>query len=142
MITTEVRQRIVEETMTWINTPYHHMADVKGHGVDCGLLLVRVYVDMGLAPAFDPRPYDAQWFLHRDEERYLEWIKRYCDKVDVAQPGDIAVYRFGRCAAHGAIVISDTMMIHAYEPAGRVEMRERWAPMPHGKLDSLWTVRT
>jgi cell wall-associated NlpC family hydrolase len=135
------RKAVVDEAMSWVGTPYHHLGDVKGAGVDCAMILVRVYCDLGLAPVFDPRPYAAQWYLHRDEERYLAWIERYCDRVDYAQPADIALYRVGRCAAHGAIVISDSLMVHAYAPAGAVELRERWAPLSHAKLDSLWAPR-
>jgi cell wall-associated NlpC family hydrolase len=80
--------------------------------------------------------------MHRSEERYLEWIKKYCDPVEKALPADIALYRFGRCAAHGAIVLDDNLMLHAYSPALVVEIRERRAPLQHGTLDSLWTVRT
>jgi cell wall-associated NlpC family hydrolase len=142
MITDEMREKIVTEAKTWVGTRYHHLADIKGHGVDCAMLLIRVYCGLGLAPAFDPRPYETQWYFHHSEEKYLEWIKKYCDPVERGLPGDIEVYRFGRCAAHGTIIISEDMMIHAYQPARVVEVRERWAGIPHGKLDSIWTVRT
>lgn len=137
----EWREKVVKEAMTWLGTPYHHLGDVKEAGVDCAMLLVRIFCDLGLAPMFDPRPYPVQWYFHHEEEIYLEWIAKYCDRIDIAKPGDIAVYRFGRCAAHGAIIISDNLMIHAYQPAEMVEMKERWAPLRHGKLDSLWTVK-
>lgn len=140
-MTPEQRQAVVEEAMTWVGTPYHHLGDVKGAGVDCAMILIRVYVGLGFAPAFDPRPYPAQWYFHHDEERYLGWIKKYCDPIDIAHPGDIAVYKFGRCVAHGAIILSDDLMVHAYAPAGVVEVRERRAPLPHGKLHSLWSPR-
>lgn len=134
------RELVVAEAKTWIGTPYHHAADVKGHGVDCAMILVRVYSDLGLIPKFDPRPYPAQWYLHRDEERYLGWIQKYCQKVEVPQPADIALYRFGRAAAHGAIIISDQLMIHAYQPDRRVETREIRSPMRHGRFDSYWSL--
>ena len=38
------------------------------------MLLVRVFVDTGLCPPFDPRPYPVDWHLHRSEERYLGFI--------------------------------------------------------------------
>ena len=67
---------------SWIGTPYHHAADVKGRtgGVDCAMLLVRVYCDRGLVEKFDPRPYTRDWFLHRNEERYLGFLlARSCE---------------------------------------------------------------
>ena len=68
------RAAVVAEARSWIGTPYHHAADVKGHGVDCAMLLVRVYCDLGLIEPFDPRPYTRDWFLHRSEERYLGFL--------------------------------------------------------------------
>ena len=38
------------------------------------MLLVRVYCDLGLVEPFDPRPYTRDWFLHRNEERYLGFL--------------------------------------------------------------------
>jgi cell wall-associated NlpC family hydrolase len=135
------RSSVVEAARAWLHTPFHHCADVKGAGVDCGMLLVRVYCDLGLAPMFDPRPYAPTWFLNQEEERYLDWIKKYCVSVERAEAGDIQLYRFGRCAAHGAIVVDDDLMIHAYLPAGEVEIRERRAPLVHGRIDGLWSPR-
>src|SRR6185437_15824401 len=46
----EVAQRaaVVAEARSWIGTPYHNCADIKGTGVDCGMLIVRVFVATGL----------------------------------------------------------------------------------------------
>ncbi len=133
----EQRAAIVNEAHTWIGTKYHHAADVKGHGVDCAMILVRIYCDLGFAPKFDPRPYPAQWYLHRDEERYKKWIEIYCDKVDIGKPGDIALFKFGRCAAHGAIIVDDNLMIHAYQADGKVQIIERRAFQD--RFDSYWS---
>ena len=51
------RTAVVAAARSWIGTPYHNCADVIGTGVDCGMLLVRVFVDSGLCAPFDPRPY-------------------------------------------------------------------------------------
>jgi cell wall-associated NlpC family hydrolase len=55
------RARVVKEAVGWLGTPYRHQADIKGAGVDCGMLLVRVFVDTGLVAPFDPRPYENDW---------------------------------------------------------------------------------
>ena len=70
------RNRVVAEARKWILTPYHNGADVRGAGVDCGMLIVRVFVDLGLVPPFDPRPYDPDWMLHRDDEKYLRFFTK------------------------------------------------------------------
>ena len=95
---------MVAEARSWVGTPYHGCADVKGAGVDCGMLLVRVFVDLGLTEPFDPRPYPSDWHLHRSEERYLGFVFERGREVAEPQPGDVAVFRYGRCYSHGGIV--------------------------------------
>jgi cell wall-associated NlpC family hydrolase len=138
----EQRAAVVSQARSWIGTPYHNCADVKGAGVDCGMLLVRVFVDTGLCPPFDPRPYPADWHLHRSEERYLGFVfDRACEiSTGVAAagaaaasptrrpigPGDVMVLRFGRCHSHGGIVTNATPLriVHAYYQARRVVEEE------------------
>ncbi len=116
------RAAVVAEARSWIGTPYHHAADVKGHGVDCAMLLVRVFCDLGFVEKFDPRPYTRDWFLHRSEERYLETLLGSAEEIRSPSIGDIALFRLGRCFAHGGIVSkSDPLtIIHAYSGVGRV----------------------
>lgn len=112
----EDRARVLREAMSWLGTPYHPCADIKGIGVDCGMLLVRVFVDTGLCAPFDPRPYPSDWHLHRGEEKYLGFIFDRCAEVAAPQPGDVAVFKIGRCYAHGGIVTrtDPVTLIHAY----------------------------
>ena len=116
------RAAVVAEARSWIGTPYHNCADIRGVGVDCGMLLVRVFVDTGLCPRFDPRPYPVDWHLHRGEERYLGFVFDRCCEIEEPQPGDVMVLRYGRCYSHGGIVTksSPLAIVHAYYPARRV----------------------
>ena len=117
----DLRQRIVEEARSWLGTPYHHQAMVKRAGVDCAMILVAVYRSVGLIPAgFDPRPYPQDWHLHRDAERYLGNITRFCREVESPQVGGIAVWRFGRTFSHGGIYIGGNQVIHSYIGRGVV----------------------
>ncbi|HEY1982482.1 MAG TPA: hypothetical protein VGH13_20590 [Xanthobacteraceae bacterium] len=120
------RAAVVAEARSWIGTPYHNCADIKGVGVDCGMLLVRVFVDTGLCPAFDPRPYPVDWHLHRSEERYLGFVFDRGREVVSALPGDVMVLRYGRCYSHGGIVSRSSPLttIHAYHPARSVVEEE------------------
>ena len=140
-MTPEIRAAVVAETLSWLGTPYHHLAAVKRAGVDCAMLLVAVYQAVGLVPlSFDPRPYAPQWFLHRSRELYLEHLALWAGPVTDPGPGDVAVYRFGRTAAHGAIIIDEQQLVHAYQPVGRVELIERRALAP--RFDSYWRPRS
>lgn len=116
------REEVVAEARSWIGTPYHHAADVKGHGVDCAMLLVRVYCDLGLIEPFDPRPYTHDWFLHRNEERYLTSLLKLSVEVREPNDGDVVLFRVGRCFAHAGIVsrVEPLTIIHAFANAGCV----------------------
>jgi hypothetical protein len=120
------RAAVVAEARSWIGTPYHNCADIKGVGVDCGMLLVRVFVDSGLCAPFDPRPYPVDWHLHRSEERYLGFVFDRGREVTSAQLGDVLVLRYGRCYSHGGIVtaVSPLALVHAYYPARQVVEEE------------------
>lgn len=115
----DTRSVIVREARKWIGTPYHNCADVRGVGVDCGMLLVRVYVDLGLTAQFDPRPYSADWHLHRSDERYLGFVDERATEVPRPESGDICVFRWGRCYSHGGIVsnVEPLTIIHAFQPS-------------------------
>jgi len=124
MIPNESAQRaaVVAAARSWIGTPYHNCADLKGVGVDCGMLLVRVFVDSGLCPPFDPRPYPIDWHLHRSDERYLGFVFDRAAEVAEPRAGDVMVFRYGRCYSHGGVVtkIKPVTIVHAYQPARRV----------------------
>jgi cell wall-associated NlpC family hydrolase len=133
--TAEAAQRatVVAAARAWIGTPYHHAADVKGAGVDCAMLLVRVYSDLGLISPFDPRPYVRDWMLHRDDERYLGFLLERARMVSEPGPGDVILFRFGRCFSHGGIVtkFDPLTIVHAFAPA-RIVFEEE--PARNGEL--------
>jgi cell wall-associated NlpC family hydrolase len=116
------RAAVVAEARSWIGTPYHNCADIEGAGVDCGMLLVRVFVDTGLCQPFDPRPYPIDWHLHRSEERYLGFILERSREIAEPQPGDVLVLRYGRCYSHGGLVTraAPLTIVHAFHPARMV----------------------
>jgi hypothetical protein len=45
-----MRAAVVKEALTWLGTPYHHHARVKGVGVDCARLLCAVYEASACVP--------------------------------------------------------------------------------------------
>lgn len=108
------RKAIVAEAETWIRTPWHHEARIKGHGVDCGNLLIGCLVGAGVMASFDLEPYPPDFMLHRDEERFLAIVQAHLDEIEgPPEPGDVALWRYGRCFSHGAIVIEWPEIIHA-----------------------------
>lgn len=109
-------QAAVAEARTWLGTPWHHEGGVKGAGVDCAMLLVRVFGAVGMIPEIDPRPYPIDHMLHSADERFMGWLTQYATEVTEGepQPGDVIIYRMGRCFSHAAIVTEWPHIIHAF----------------------------
>jgi cell wall-associated NlpC family hydrolase len=113
----EQRQRVVNVARSWLSTPYHTGARIKGRngGIDCLTLLAEVFAEAGLVEKVAIPHYPPDWHLHRDAERYLEGLLKYTREIQgLPQPGDIALWKFGRCFSHGAIVTQWPQVIHAY----------------------------
>lgn len=121
-MTDEQRIAVVAEAETWLRTPYHSNAAVKGAGADCALMPLQVYLATlpGL-PVIPLPPYVEQWYLNRSEEKYLEYVlalgAREIAEADV-RPGDFALWRIGRVYSHGGIVTAWPEIIHAVKPRG------------------------
>lgn len=110
----EQRMRVVAVASTWLGTPYHTGGHIKGVGVDCLTLLAEVYAEAGLTEPIDLPHYPHDWHLHRGDERYLEGLLHYAKETADPMPGDIVLWKFGRCFSHGAIVVKWPVIIHAY----------------------------
>ncbi len=114
MISDAQRAAVVAEARTWINTPYHHRGRVKGAGTDCAMILCAVFERAGVTPRVEVEHYPPDWHLHRGVERYLGKLLEHGLQIDGPPlPADIAVFRFGRCFSHGAIVVEWPLVIHA-----------------------------
>lgn len=117
-----MRQQVVQNAMRWVGTPYRHEGDLIGEGVDCLMLLVRVYQSVGVLPAeFDPRPYPVQYHMHHEDERYLDGVLVHCDEVSAPRPGDIGLWRIGKCYSHGGVLVDDHdggRVVHSYLSRG------------------------
>lgn len=124
----EERAHVVAVARSFLRTPYHDCARVKGHGVDCATLLLMVFEEAGLESPINLEAYSPQWFLHHGEEKYLAKVLERAVEVTEQQalPGDVVLYRVGRCFAHGAIVVDPgwPTIIHAYKQAGIVTLGE------------------
>lgn len=135
----EQRQRaaVVAEARTWLATPYHPEAGIKGVGVDCAYLLKRVFVNAGVIKDFVVPHYPPDWHLHADmnkpeaaRELYLTDVRKRAVEITEADvlPGDVVLWRFGRCFSHGAIVSAWPKVIHSYIAIGCQEDDVTTAP--------------
>jgi cell wall-associated NlpC family hydrolase len=113
MILVPSRQSVVDEALRWVGTPYHPNARIRGAGTDCAMLLAEVYEQAGVLPHIEPGAYSTDFALHRSEEIYLGFMDEYGQRTDAPAPGDAALWKFGRCYSHAAILIGDRQIVHA-----------------------------
>lgn len=139
----QMRAAIVAQAYSWLRTPYHHQARIKGAGVDCVWLLIEVFKTVGIVAAdFDPGNYSGEWYFHESEEIYLAGVLGHgARRVEIPQPGDVALYQFGHCVSHGAIIVQaspELVGIHASRPARNVELIELRAI--EDRFHSYWSA--
>lgn len=107
------RQKVVDEARSWLGTPWVHMSRVKGAGVDCGQFLAAVFETAGIVPHIEVPPYPSDWALHRSDEKFLAVVETYAAKTERHDPGNIALFKYGRCVSHAGIVVCWPVIIHA-----------------------------
>jgi len=117
------RQDVIDEALTWDQTPYHHLQRCKGVGTDCIQFLVGIAFNLGIIDSSDigrlPH-YSPQWHLHRDEELLVNVMRRFVQEgklrevsVKNRQPGDMLIFKFGRVSNHGGVFLPRNRIIHA-----------------------------
>jgi cell wall-associated NlpC family hydrolase len=118
----EQRKSVISEAKTWLKTPHHNGARLKGVGCDCGTFPWMVYCAAGLMPEMPKElRYSPHFHFSRDEEWYLKLAQKYGKELPPGQfpkPGDFALYKIGRVFSHGVIVIDWPHIIHAYIHVG------------------------
>lgn len=124
--------RIVTSARSWIGTPYHHQACLKGVGVDCLGLVRGVWREIYGCDAETPPAYSPDWAEADQTERMLAAARRHLIEVDAGAqlPGDVVIFRLKRgvVAKHAAILSGPGIMIHAMEgvPVSEVVMSSWW----------------
>jgi hypothetical protein len=51
-------------------------------------------------------------------------VEALAESVETPLPGDIALFQFGRCVSHGALVIEWPLVLHAYIDHGAVVLTD------------------
>ncbi len=79
------------------------------------MLLAEVYEAAGVLSHVEIPFYAPDWNLHRESELYFDGLLDHAVEIEgPPQPGDVALFKFGRCFAHGAIVTEWPHLIHAW----------------------------
>lgn len=107
--------KIVQEALTWLGTPYHPHARIKGAGCDCATFLLEVFNikdDVGY--------YSPERHFHSSDEEYLGWLRKFGTEIVDPVEGDVAVFKIGRCFSHGSILVDKKTIIHSHIGQGVV----------------------
>ena len=131
---------IVTQARTWIGTPFHHQARLKGKGCDCLGLIVGVVDELGLKDKHGQplAGYDEVTYSKEPDGAYLtEKLTALLNEVPIveAQAGDLALFKVRENPQHMAFLTDyeNTLgMVHSYAPARRV--------VEH-RLDDDWKQR-
>jgi hypothetical protein len=120
------RKAVLEEAVTWLGTPFHHGAGVKGAGADCAAIALSYVAVLGdkIFPnlEFEKEFPLVQWHLHEQDEFYIKRLYEH-GFIDIQEedklPADVVLTRVGRVFAHGAILFEWPIVIQAESaPAG------------------------
>lgn len=131
---------IVLQARTWIGTPFHHQARLKGKGCDCLGLIVGVVDELELKDSTGRllASYDEVAYSKEPDGAYLiQKLTGLLEEVPVAEAraGDLALFKVRENPQHLAILTDyEGMigMIHCYAQARRV--------VEH-RLDDDWKSR-
>jgi NlpC/P60 family putative phage cell wall peptidase len=134
------KNNIVIQARTWIGTPFHHQARLKGKGCDCLGLIVGVVDELSLKDKHGQplAGYDEVTYSKEPDGAYLtEKLTALLDEVPIAeaQAGDLALFKVRENPQHMAFLTDyeNTLgMVHSYAPARRV--------VEH-RLDDDWKQR-
>ncbi len=126
----DTRARIVALARTWLGTPYHHQASVRGAGADCLGLLRGVYAELYGAEPEAPPPYTPSWAEDRGAETLRDAAARHLVALEpaAAEPGDVLLFRWRDWAA-------SRVRPRTARPAGRVRLRP---PSRRNGRDADW----
>ena len=123
---------IIRIARSWIGTPYHHQASVKGVGADCIGLIRGVYRELyGVEPP-EIINYSPDWGDADGNEHMLRAARQYLEPVPLGSmsPGHVILIRWKdkRVAKHAMILTDDRRAIHAYNrsPVCEIHLNSWW----------------
>ncbi len=101
--------QLIEESLSWLGTPYEYAGDKKGVGTDCSGMMLRIYKDiLGIS-------------LPRNSAKQAE-VCKVVDKDDLI-PGDLVFFATGKDnkrISHVGMMITKEEFIHASSSKGVV----------------------
>lgn len=134
------RDHVTHEALSWIGTPFHPFAEVKGSGVDCIHLIAAIYRETGFIQDFNPPSYSIGGGSHQDSSQIEAYIRglpnlplifehgQCCVECLPALwpqllPGDLLLFQIGRVTHHTGMVTRSPRFIHSMHGYGVTQAR-------------------
>ena len=117
--------RVIAAARTWLGTPYHDQASLRGVGCDCLGLARGIWREVVGPEPFPIPPYSRDWGETGPVEILAEGARRMMIEVSPADapPGALLLFRMrpGAIAKHVGILTGPATFLHAYERLGVIE---------------------
>ena len=116
---------VITVVRSWLGTPYHDQASLKGVGSDCLGLARGVWREVVGPEPFPIPPYSRDWGESGPREVLAEGARRMMSESVPADPipGALILFRMipRAIAKHVGIVTGPDTFLHAYERLGVIE---------------------
>ena len=116
---------VIATARSWLGTPYHDQASLRGVGCDCLGLARGVWREVVGNEPFPIPPYSRDWGETGPREVLAEGARAMMPELDPseARPGALVLFRMmpGAIAKHVGILTGHETFLHAYERLGVIE---------------------
>lgn len=120
------RKHLIAEARSWIGTPYHYRAAVKGVGCDCVGLINALRAWCLQDSPIEMPPYKPDFADAGAQESLLAAGAEYLIPIDVGDemPGDVLAFRWRKRMAvmHVGVLVDHDRVIHSRRGAGVCEV--------------------
>lgn len=117
--------RVISIARSWLGTPYHDQASLRGVGSDCLGLARGVWREVVGPEPFPIPPYSRDWGETGPREVLAEGARTMMTEVEpaAAGPGALVLFRMKprAIAKHVGIITGPDSFLHAYERLGVIE---------------------
>ena len=111
---------------SWIGTPFHHGASLKGVGCDCYGLIVGAAREQGLcSPALPVYPLDPKTLTDTERAAVKEHFLSFARLIprEETRDGDILIFSLSQDPVHFAFRLTAETFLHADRHQGVMETR-------------------